>query len=269
MCHVLSVSTSGYYDWLSRPLSQRAVDRRRLVTKLKVFHAASFETYGSPRLHEDLINDGEQCSPRTVARVMQQHNIQAKTARRFVITTHSKNTLAPAPNLLARRFTVATPNTAWVSDTTFIRTRRGWLYLAIILDLYSRLIIGWSMNQRNHAQLVCDAFAMAVSRRYITPGLILHSDQGSTYASGEYQRQLNRHQVRCSMSRKGECLDNAVAESFFASLKTEWVDDFDYLNHDQARQSIFEYVELFYNRRRRHSYLNYQSPVDFEASNGF
>jgi len=265
----MGVSTSGFYGWLSQPLSQRTIDRRRIVIKLKAFHAASFGIYGSLRLHGDLIDDGEQCSPRTVARVMHQHDIKAKTARRFVITTDSKHTLAPAPNLLQRNFSAKKPNTRWVSDTTFIRTRRGWLYFAIIMDLYSRLIVGWSMNTRNNTQLVCDAFNMAVQRRHISKGLILHSDQGSTYASSEYQRRLFEQHVRCSMSRKGECLDNAVAESFFASLKTEWVDDFDYANQDQARQSLFMYVELFYNRRRRHSYLNYQSPVAFEASNGF
>lgn len=269
LCRVLGVSTSGYYGWLSREPGCRMLAHQRIVTKLKAFHAASYCTYGSPRLHADLVSDGEQCSPRTAARLMCKHHIKAKTARRFVITTDSKNTQVPARDLLQRQFTVKVPNQVWVSDTTFVRTRQGWLFVAVILDLFSRQIVGWSMSKRNNAQLVCDAFVMAVKRRGEPKDLILHSDQGSTYASTQYHQRLAEYQVCCSMSRKGECLDNAVAESFFASLKTEWVDDMDYHSREQARQSIFKYIEVFYNRRRRHSFLDYQSPVEFETSYGF
>ena len=269
MCKLMNVSPSGFYDWVARPVSFRTRKNQRLATKLKAFYAASYGTYGAPRLHADLAEDGERTSIRTVARLMARHNIKAKTAKRFVVTTDSKNTMVPAKDLVRRQFASAQPNQVWVSDTTFIRTRQGWLFLAVILDLYSRQIVGWSMSDRNNTQLVCDAFMMAVKRRGEPKNLILHSDQGATYASAKYINLLKRYQARCSMSRKGECLDNAVAESFFASLKTEWVDELDYHSREQAKQSVFKYIEVFYNRRRRHSYLNQQSPVAFEAANAF
>lgn len=269
MCKLMNVSPSGFYGWASRPTSERTRKHQRLATKLKAFYAASYGTYGSPRLYADLNEDGEQTSPRTVARLMAKYDIKARTARRFIVTTDSKNTMAPARDLVRRQFSAKQPNQVWVSDTTFIRTRQGWLFLAVILDLYSRHIVGWSMSDRNNTQLVCDAFMMAVKRRGEPKNLILHSDQGSTYASVKYHELLKQYQARCSMSRKGECLDNAVAESFFASLKTEWVDELDYHSREQARQSVFKYIEVFYNRRRRHSFLNQQSPVAFEAVNDF
>jgi len=264
LCDLLEVSTSGYYDWCDRPMSSRAVKNQQLLSKLRCFHQASFRTYGAPRLHKDLLDSGEQLSQNRVARLMRQANIKAKTAKRFVITTHSKNTLAPAPDLLQRQFTTTCKDVAWVTDTTFIKTRKGWLYLATVLDLYSRKIIGWAMSSRNNKQLVCDALTMALWRRNRPKDVIIHSDQGSTYASNDYLSLLKEHQLIPSMSRKGECLDNAVAESFFGSLKTEWVDDQDYKTHEEARKSLFEYIEMFYNRKRRHSYLGYKSPAQFE-----
>jgi transposase InsO family protein len=192
-------------------------------------------------------------------------DIKSKMARKFVVTTNSKNTGRPSPDLLKRQFSVDYPDKAWVSDTTFIATREGWLYLAVILDLYSRQVIGWSMSAKNNAELVQEALTMATWRRGRVRGVIVHSDQGSTYASSSYQQQLTASQLRCSMSRKGECLDNAVAESFFGTLKNELIYHEDYTTRSQARQSIFEYIEVFYNRNRRHAYLDYMTPAGFEA----
>lgn len=191
-------------------------------------------------------------------------DIKSKMARKFVITTNSKNTTQPLPDLLGRRFNVSQRDKAWVSDTTFIATREGWLYLAMILDLFSRQVIGWSMNTRNNTELVQDALTMAIWRRGEVNDIIVHSDQGSTYASGDYQKQLSENNLRSSMSRKGECLDNAVAESFFGSLKNELVFHEDYKTRAEARQSIFEYIEVFYNRKRRHASLGYMTPVEYE-----
>ena len=192
-------------------------------------------------------------------------DVKSKMARKFVVTTDSKNTMQPAPDLLKRKFTVDNSDEAWVSDTTFIATREGWLYLAVILDLFSRQIIGWSMSSRNNTELVQDALTMAIWRRGKINDVIVHSDQGSTYASGGYQKQLSENKLRCSMSRKGECLDNAVAESFFGSLKNELVYHEDYRTRLEARQSVFKYIEVFYNRKRRHAFLNYMTPVEYEA----
>jgi putative transposase len=266
MCDVLGVSTSGYYDWRDRPESARSQENRRLTSKIRQFHQASRKTYGSPRIHRDLLACGEAVSVNRVARLMQRGGIQSKMARRFVITTDSKNTLQPAPDRLRRDFKPAQANQSWVSDTTFIATRQGWLYLAIVLELYSRQVIGWAMGNQNNAQLVQDALVMAIGRRGRARDVIVHSDQGSTYASGAYQKLLGAHELICSMSRKGECLDNAVAESFFGTLKTELVDDADYRTRREAKHSLFEYIEVFYNRRRRHSYLGYISPVEFEEA---
>jgi putative transposase len=267
LCDVLKVSTSGYYDWLDRPLSRTGMANRGLIAKIRCFHQASRRTYGSPRIHKDLLATGEQISRQRVARLMSKAGIQSKMAKRFVITTNSRNTLAPAPDHLKRSFRVGSIDQAWVSDTTFIRTRQGWLFLAVMLDLYSRQIIGWSMSDRNDKRLVVDALAMATERRAPPKPVIVHSDQGSTYASSEYQQRLKKQGMVCSMSRKGECHDNAVAESFFATLKTELVDHEDYYTRLEAKRSLFEYIEVFYNRQRRHSYLGYVSPVEYERAN--
>ena len=264
LCLALGVSTSGYYDWRCRPESHRLKDNQRLLTKIKCFHQASHEIYGSPRIHQDLLDSGEQTGVNRVARLMQQAGLQSKVARKFVVTTDSRNTLAPAPDHLQRCFSREQPNQAWVSDTTFIATRQGWLYLAIILDLFSRQVIGWAMGDKNNRQLVIDALTMAIWHRGKVRDVIVHSDQGSTYASADYRQLLADNGLKGSMSRKGECLDNAVAESFFGSLKTEWVDHKDYRSKLEAKQSLFEYIEIFYNRQRRHSYLDYLCPEEFE-----
>ena len=261
---MFEVSTSGYYDWVDRPECTRRRENRRLTDKIVDFHQRSGGVYGSPKIHADLVEDGEKCSMNRVARLMQTADIKSKLARKFVITTDSKNTLAPAPDLVQRDFTVERPDKIWVSDTTFIPTREGWMYLAVVLDLFSRQVIGWAMDKRNNAALVQDALTMAIWRRGKVEDVIVHSDQGSTYASSDYQRQLEKNKLRCSMSRKGECLDNAVAESFFGSLKNELVYHEDYRTRAEARQSLFEYIEVFYNRQRRHAFLNYMTPVEFE-----
>ena len=258
---LLGVSSSGYYDWVDRPESKRARENKELTERIRRSHQQSNKVYGSPRIHEDLIAEGETCGVNRVVRLMKKADIESKMARKFVVTTDSRNTSKPAPDLLKRRFSVDKHNEAWVSDTTFIATREGWLYLAVILDLFSRQVIGWSMSTKNDTVLVQDALTMAVWRRGKINDVIVHSDQGSTYASGSYQKQLSDNSLRCSMSRKGECLDNAVAESFFGSLKNELVYHEDYRTRAQARQSIFEYIEVFYNRNRRHSFLNYMTPV--------
>lgn len=264
MCSILDVSRSGYYDWIDRPASARSIENKRLITKIKCFHRISNKIYGSPRIHRDLLDSGESISVKRVARLMKLESIQSKMAKRFVITTDSKNTMKAPPDQLKRNFDVTTANQAWVSDTTFIATSQGWLYLAVILDLYSRKIIGWSMSDRNNTQLVEDALVMALWRKGEAKNIILHSDQGSTYASTRYQQMMKENKLICSMSRKGKCLDNAVAESFFGSLKTEWTDDQRFKTRAEAKQSVFEYIEIFYNRKRRHSYLDYLSPEEFE-----
>jgi len=265
LCEVLEVSTTGFYDWLDRPESNRQRENRRITDKIKQSHQRSREIYGSPKIHEDLIAEGETCSVNRVARLMKAADIKSKMARKFVITTDSKNTQEPPPDLLQRRFRVGQRDKAWVSDTTFIATREGWLYLAVVLDLFSRQVIGWAMSDRNNTDLVQDALTMAIWRRGKVKGVIVHSDQGSTYASGDYQKQLSDNKLVCSMSRKGECLDNAVAESFFGTLKNELVYHDAYKARAQAKQSIFEYIEVFYNRQRRHAFLNYLTPVEYEA----
>jgi putative transposase len=210
---------------------------------------------------------GEKVSRQRVARLMRGAGIESKMSKRFVITTHSRNTLAPAPDRLQRGFSVDRENKAWVSDTTFIRTRQGWLFLAVMLDLYFRKIIGWSMSDRNDKRLIVDALTMATQHRAPREPVIVHSDQGSTYASSEYQQRLKEQGLLCSMSRKGECHDNAVAESFFGTLKTELVDHEDYYTRLEAKRSVFNYIEVFYNRQRRHSYLGYVRPVEYERAN--
>ena len=265
LCEVMEVSTSGFYDWLDRPESERSRENRRLTEKIRHYHQQSREIYGSPKIYEDLRTDGETCGIHRVARLMRKADIQSKMARKFVITTDSRNTMEPAPDQLQRQFVVDQPDQAWVCDTTFIATREGWLYLAVILELFSRQVIGWAMGPNNNAVLVQDALTMALWRRGKVKDVIVHSDQGSTYASNDYQKQLRKNRLQCSMGRKGECLDNAVAESFFGTLKNELVHHEDYHGRTDARQSIFEYIEVFYNRQRRHAFLDYLTPVDYEA----
>lgn len=262
---MLEVSTSGYYDWLDRPESRRSQENKHLTQRIKHFHGRSKAVYGSPKIHRDLVAEGHSCSRPRVARLMQKAQVQSKLRRKFVTTTDSKATTQAAPDRLQRQFDTTSPNEAWVSDTSFIPTREGWLFLAVILDLYSRQIVGWSMSAKNNTELVEAAFTMALQRRDGVMGVIVHSDQGKPYASARYRQLLNDSAMHCSMSRKGECLDNAVAESFFGSLKNELVHHKDYRTRAEARQSIFEYIEVFYNRYRRHATLDYMTPVEYEA----
>lgn len=265
MCRAMGVSRSGYYDWVDRPESARAHRHRALTEQIGYFHQASRETYGAPRIREDLLEAGERIGENTVALLMQRAGIVPKTVRQFRVTTDSRKTV-PAPNLLEQQFTVAQPNERWVSDITFIPTREGWLYLAVIIDLYSRAVIGWAMHQRRKTQLVTDALKMALMRRKVRSPLLLHSDQGSQYAAADYRAMLAANGIECSMSRKGNCWDNAVAESFFHTLKTELVHHEDYHSRTEAKASLFEYIEVFYNRQRRHSHLGQMAPLAFEKA---
>ena len=264
MCEVLEVSRSGYYSCLDRPESRRSQRHRALKQKIEMIHQDSRQIYGSPRIHGELVELGEVVGVNTVARIMQRHGIQSKVHRRFVATTNSRHNLPLAANILNRNFQASVPNEKWVSDVTGIPTRKGWLYLATVMDLYSRMVVGWSMSQRNSTQLVSDALQMALDQRGDVQGVVLHSDRGAPYASQEYQRLMKAHRINCSMSRTGNCWDNAVMESFYHSMKTEWTIFEDYQSHDEARASVFSYIELFYNNKRRHSALANMSPVTYE-----
>lgn len=264
MCRVLKVSRSGYYGWLKRPESRRSQENRFLLWEIKVVHERNRKTYGSPRVTAELRAQGVVCSENRVARLMRVNGIRAKTKRKFKATTDSKHRLPVAPNLLERQFSVDHPNQVWLSDITYVWTAEGWLYLAGVLDLYSRMVVGWSMGARLTSRLTVDALTQAIGRRRVQPGLLHHSDRGSQYAAGDYQCLLLQHGMICSMSRKGDCYDNAVMESFFATLKRELVLCERFATRDDAKAKIFEYIEVFYNRQRRHSSLGYQSPVEFE-----
>ena len=264
MCDILQVSTAGYYAWRDRPVSVGQERRDRLIAEIRVIHDTVKARYGSPRIHAELVARGSPCCINTVAKLMQTQGIAAKTARKFRHTTDSNHDLPVAENLLDRAFDPATANEAWVSDFTFIPTREGWLYLAAIEDLYSRRVVGWAMNERMTSRLVVDALAMAVQRRLPEEGLLAHSDRGSQYASEHYRRLLAKHGIACSMSRRANCWDNAPMESFFASLKKELVHHEDYQTREEAKASIFDYIEVFYNRLRRHSSLGFKSPAEYE-----
>jgi len=264
LCQALQVSTSGYYAARGRPPCARRERQTMLTSRIRAIHTASRDTYGAPRIHAELLAQGIACCENTVAKLMRQAHIMPKAIRRFRVTTNSRNTKA-SPNLLDRVFNTDRPNACWLSDITYIPTREGWLYLAAILDLYSRAIVGWGMGKSLDCKLAMDALNMAINQRGSGPE-ILHSDQGSTYATGEYRSLLVKHAIRQSMSRKGDCWDNAPMESFFHTLKTELVMHCDYKTRDQARASLFEYMEVFYNRQRRHSTIRNEAPLAFEAS---
>lgn len=264
MCQVLQVSRSGFYDWRGRPPSQRAKEDQRLLVKIRAIHKASRETYGSPRIHDDLRDDGETCGKHRIARIMQENSIRAKTRKKFKATTNAEHHYPVASNLLNQEFNATAPNQRWTSDITYIETAEGWLYLAVVLDLYSRAIVGWAMDHRMTRQLVKDALIMALWKRGKVKGLLLHSDRGTQYASDDYQRLLKSNDITCSMSRKGNCYDNAAMESFFGTLKQELVHHECYTSREQAKASIFEYIEIFYNQQRKHSAINYLAPMVFE-----
>lgn len=266
MCKVLQVSRSGFYGWRRRPPSEQAKRRCALTVKIKSVHEQSRQTYGSPRVHRELLAQGQECSENTVARIMAQNSMKSRIKHKFKATTDSNHDHPVADNLLNRNFEQTDVNQTWASDITYISTHEGWLYLAIVIDLFSRMIVGWSMSSRINAQLTIDALEMAIARRCPGQGLLHHSDRGSQYACKDYQQLLKRHSMIASMSRKGDCYDNASAESVFGTIKTEWVNWQDYLTRQQGRESLFEYMEVFYNCQRRHSSLNYMSPKDFEAA---
>lgn len=264
MCRVLEVSVSGYYAWKKRLPSKRVQQNEHLEEHIRRVHQTSRETYGSPRIYRDLVAEGHACSENRVARLMKVKGIRAKTVKRFIATTDSNHDLPVAENVLDRQFTVEQENAVWASDFTYIWTKEGWLYLAVILDLFSRRVIGWSMAKTRDAELVTNALHMAITLRGVCTGLLHHSDRGSQYLSCDYLEMLGGIGARLSMSRKGDCWDNAVVESFFATLKRECIYRRSYETCDQARQDIFGYIEVFYNRKRRHSTLGYLSPVDYE-----
>lgn len=265
MCKVLGVSRSSYYAWERVRVSERERSDEELTELIRRVFLDSRSRYGAPRIHGELRKAGVRVSPKRVARLMRQSGLRAKGARKYKATTNSKHSLPVAPNLLERQFSVEHPNAVWVSDITYLWTREGWTYLAVILDLFSRKVVGWCLRERMTSELVCDALDAAVRAREPAPDLVFHSDRGSQYASRAFRRRLWRYRMCQSMSRKGDCWDNAVSESFFASLKKELVRDAPYATRAAARADVFEYIEVFYNRRRAHSHLNYESPIQFEA----
>jgi putative transposase len=266
ICEILNVSVAGYYAWRERPASASEQRRDALVVEIRAIHEEVKARYGSPRIHAELVARGQDCCVNTVAKIMHDHGIAAKTTKKFRQTTDSNHDRPVADNLLGRQFEQAGANEAWVTDITYIPTREGWLYLAAVEDLYSRRVVGWAMADRMTSRLVVDALEMAVQRRLPAAGLLAHSDRGSQYASDHYRRLLEEQGISCSMSGRGDCWDNAPMESFFASLKKELVHHEDYATRAEARASIFEYIEVFYNRKRRHSSLGYLSPAEHEQS---
>jgi putative transposase len=264
MCRVLGIAPSRYYDWERKQQSERAKQEAALLALIRRIFAKFRGRYGAPRVHGELAREGVAVSRKRVARLMREAGLRAKGSRKYKATTDSDHALPVAPNLLQRDFKTDRPNAVWVSDITYIWTREGWMYLAAIIDLYSRKIVGWSLADRMTTSLVCDALDAAVKLRRPPPGLLFHSDRGSQYASHAFRRRLWRHQMRQSMSRRGNCWDNAVAESFFATLKKELIRDRALDTRAQTRGEIFEYLEVFYNRQRAHSLLSYETPDAFE-----
>jgi putative transposase len=266
MCKLMDVSQSAYYEWQKRPESTHSIEDKRLGEKVKESHETSRGTYGARRILKDLLDDEESISRTRVGRLMKQQGLESKSKRKFKATTHSNHGRPVAPNLLEREFMVEKPDSVYAGDITYIQTVEGWLYLAVLIDLYSRSVVGWAMSERMPAQLVNDALLMAIWKRKPSKGLMVHSDRGSQYASDLYQKTIKDHGYICSMSRKGNCWDNAPSESFFHTLKTELIYHKRYQTRQQAKQDIFEYIEVFYNRQRRHSTIGYQTPSDYDKA---
>jgi putative transposase len=263
LCRALAVSPSGFYAWCRRPESAHAQRDRQLCVLVRASFEASKHRYGSPRIHEDLLEQRERVSRKRVIRLMQEDGLKARIRKRFTCTTMSDHDQPVAANLLDRQFTAEAPNQRWVGDTTeFVIGESGKLYLAAILDLFSRFIVGWAVSAVNDRHLALNALTMALHRRCPDVGLLHHSDRGCTYASEDYQRRLEAHGITCSMSRTGDCYDNAVMEAFFSTVKIELADRFESGGH--AKRELFEYIEVFYNQRRRHSTIGYVSPAVFE-----
>lgn len=267
VCHVLGVSRSGYYAWQRRPPSETALRQEALVAEIRQAHRASRGIYGSPRVQRELAARGVHCSENTVAKLMRREGIRSKTRRRFVVrTTDSQHGHPIAPNRLGQAFDEPHPDRTWAADITYIPTQEGWLYLAAVIDLCTRKIVGWATSDSLRAVLVCEALRMALVQRAPRAPVLHHSDRGVQYACDDYQALLAAHDLVPSMSRRGNCYDNAVMKSFFGTLKTELVHHERYATRAAAGQSLFEYIEVFYNRQRRHSALNYQSPHEFEIN---
>jgi putative transposase len=266
LCRALRVSTSGYYAWRGRGASHRAREDAVLGVHIRAIHKQSRRTYGSPRVHAQLGREGWRVGRKRVARIMREEGVQAEPRRRFRTTTDSRHSLPVAANVLERRFDAADPDRVWATDITYVWTWQGWLYLAVVVDLFSRRVVGWAADGHMRTELVLNALAMAIARRRPAPGLVHHSDRGSQYASHRYQQELARHGMVPSMSRKGNCWDNAVAESFFGSIKTELIHTRPWATRAGARGAIAEYIELFYNSQRLHSRLGYASPAEYERA---
>ena len=266
MCKVMQVSRSGYYAWRKRPASGREMANQELRTEIEGIFKAKRQVYGSPRIHRELRALGKRCSRKRVARLMRRLGLRARCRRKYKVTTQRNAAHEVAPNLLQQNFQATHPNAKWVADISYIRTQAGWLYLAVVLDLYSRRVVGWAMGPRLTQALALDALRMALRRCQPPTGLIHHSDRGSQYTSTAYLLLLKSWDIRISMSSIGNCYDNAPAESFFGTLKNEWVHHQHYATRAEAKTSIFDYIEVFYNRQRRHSSLDYVSPVDFELA---
>jgi len=268
MCRLLEVSKAGYYAWRNRPLSKRAIDDERLIKHMRLIHKVSGETYGRPRIHAQLHAEGVCIARKRVARLMKVAAIEVKIRRRYKATTNSKHDLPIAENILNRCFDVdaiGATDRVWAGDITYIWTLEGWLYLAVLLDLRSRRVVGWSMSQSMERGIVLDTLQMALSGRRPGIGVLHHSDRGSQYASEDCQKLLQLHGMTCSMSRKGNCWDNAVVESFNATIKTELIHRTTWKTRNEARAAIYKYIETWYNPKRIHSALGYRSPVDFES----
>jgi putative transposase len=265
MCKVFKVSRSGYYQSLNRVTSPRSIENIKLLKEIKIIYEASKKTYGSPRVTAELKSRGFQVSRPKVARMMRRENIRSIVKKKYVVTTNSKHSFEFSPNLLKREFIVSNPGQFWVSDLTYIKTKEGWLYLTIIIDLYDRKVIGWSFSVSLEAsQTVIPAFKMAIKNRTVIGSLMFHSDRGVQYCCNEFRNLLKQNNVVQSMSRKGNCWDNAVSESFFKSLKTERVYHKNYNTRKIAELDLFEYIEVWYNRKRRHSFLGYLTPLEIE-----
>jgi transposase InsO family protein len=269
MCRVLGASRGGYYRWLQRGQQPTPRQQRRECLDQQVAQAFELakKRKGSPRLTRDMAKQGQRYDRKTVAASMKRQDLRAKAAKKFKATTNSKHNLPVAPNLLQQDFSATAPNQKWVSDITYLWTEEGWLYLAVVIDLYSRLIVGWALAERMTADLVCQALQMALWRRKMPKGVTVHSDRGSQYCSALYQGLLTRHALLCSMSAKGNCYDNACAESFFHTLKVEAIHGEHFATRGEMRSAVFEYIEVDYNRSRDHSTNGYMSPEAFEALN--
>jgi transposase InsO family protein len=264
MCEVLKVSRSGFYSWLHRQPSRREREDEAIAAQAREIHRRSHGIYGSPRVFKELRDEGLRWGRHRVARIMREEGLRARCTKHFRWTANKRETLPSSPDLLRRNFQASSPNRVWVADITVIRTGEGWLNLAMVLDLFSRKIVGWATSPNARQELPIEALQMAIRQRRLEPGLVHHSDRGAQYSSAEYQNILDENGARCSMSRPGNCLDNAVAESFFHSLKTEWIYHAHYKTRREARLAIFEYIEGFYNTVRRHSSLDYRSPEAYE-----